>query len=344
MGYVFTSDFFGKKPHPKLQAAANDHAFHIVPGSSGDHVSLIQQALFNIDTANISTTELGLSRYGSSTSNAVTKFKSDRQIFNYKNEIDPIVGVNTMRRLDKEMARIEGKAKPTHTRTQDIVVHIVGQIPTSADAGKKTNQGQTSVGVQSIEDFRKEVETAEYLADHEPLVHQQWNGGLPNFGNDPTIEIVDFIKAKVAAALSVGSDKLGRIIVIGMSSGGRNTATVAHQFADRPLLTYVAAIDAAFNDANDVARSSNVNATRSENFFQTVGNDVVPGNEFHGTIPNYQRNVKLDDLSGVKQVAEKLTLALDIQKQTLINQAHTIAVRHGYILAKATAINILRLT
>lgn len=93
--------------------------------------------------------------------------------------------------------------------------------------------------------FNKEVESADYLDKHEPLIHQQWNGGLPQYRTDPTAEIVEFINSTVG---DLGPEKLGRAIPIGMSSGGRNTATVADQIKGRRLFPYVAAIDAAFDD------------------------------------------------------------------------------------------------
>ena len=93
--------------------------------------------------------------------------------------------------------------------------------------------------------FNKEVESADYLDKHEPLIHQQWNGGLPQYRTDPTAEIVEFINS---TAGDLGPEKLGLAILIGMSSGGRNTATVADQIKGRRLFPYVAAIDAAFDD------------------------------------------------------------------------------------------------
>jgi hypothetical protein len=133
------------------------------------------------------------------------------------------------------------------------------------------------------------------------------------------------------------------VILIGMSSGGRNAATVADQIKGRRLFTYVAAIDAAFDDKSDPAINSGVSSTRSENFFQTVGNDIVPGEEFHSAIPSFQQNVKLDRFPSLEEVAAFLRRAAPNRvKQGLVDTAHEIAVRHGYASAKTTALTILK--
>jgi hypothetical protein len=133
------------------------------------------------------------------------------------------------------------------------------------------------------------------------------------------------------------------VILMGMSSGGRNVTTVADEIKGRRLFTYVAAIDAAFNDKSDPAINSSVSSTRSENFFQTVGNDIVPGEEFHTAIPSFQQNVRLDRFPSLEKVASFLrTAATDRVKRGLVDKAHEIAVRHGYASAKSTALTILR--
>jgi len=343
MAYVFKSRLFSNNPDRRLVDAADHDPGHIMPGSSGDHVSLIQQALFNITGARIKTDELGRSYYGPSTAEAVASFKRNHKppILNYANQIDNIVGIKTMRWLDEEQFNIEQKNQPQATKLQDIVVHILGQDPSNKSvAGKKTDQGQTFVGVPPTAEFNQNVETAEYLAGHEPLIHQQWNGGLPQFGTDPTDEIVNFINA---AAGKLDSRTLGRVVLIGMSSGGRNAVTVAGKLAGRNLLTYVAAIDAAFNNAADPARFVPVSAGRSENFFQTIGNDVLPGAEWHGSVAHFRQNIPFDSFPAFRALAEKLKLAVTGgQKVALVNTAHIVAVRHGYTLAKATALGILK--
>jgi hypothetical protein len=103
-----------------------------------------------------------------------------------------------MQALDQEMKRIDGGlGKKAVIKTQDIVIHILGQNPTFAAAGKKTVDGQPFIGEPPTALFNKKVESADYLDKHERLIHQQWNGGLPQFRTDPTAEIVEFTNSTV---------------------------------------------------------------------------------------------------------------------------------------------------
>ena len=94
---------------PELEAAAVSDPAHILQGSNGDHVGLIQQALIALDAAQILRPELIGKRYGPSTAAAVLRYKQKRHIINrnYQQHADNIVGTMTMAALDKEMAQLE---------------------------------------------------------------------------------------------------------------------------------------------------------------------------------------------------------------------------------------------
>jgi hypothetical protein len=81
-----------------------------VPGSVGDHVGKIQQALIELDGASIAADELADKSYGPSTADAVLAYKKKRNIINrsYQTQSDNIVGIMTMVVLDKEMLAEEG--------------------------------------------------------------------------------------------------------------------------------------------------------------------------------------------------------------------------------------------
>jgi hypothetical protein len=95
---------------PKLEAAAVSASAHIVPGSFGGHVGKIQQALIELDGAEIAPNELAATSYGPSTAGAVLFYKTKRNIINrsYQTQADNIVGIMTMAALDTEMAVNEG--------------------------------------------------------------------------------------------------------------------------------------------------------------------------------------------------------------------------------------------
>ena len=86
----------------------NDNA-HLLPGSSGEHVRLIQRALVYLGEKAISGQEYRHGLYGSSTAAAVLRYKQQRCIvnFSYQKQADNIVGKMTIRRLDDEISMIQ---------------------------------------------------------------------------------------------------------------------------------------------------------------------------------------------------------------------------------------------
>jgi hypothetical protein len=96
----------------RLQTCVHVPEEHIVPGSQGDHVGLIQQALMRLGVAVISATEILAQRFGNSTVQAVRRFKGPpRNVINraYQNTPDDIVGQMTIDRLDTEMDVLENE-------------------------------------------------------------------------------------------------------------------------------------------------------------------------------------------------------------------------------------------
>ena len=100
MGVLVSNHF---KANDKLQSCSVSDPDHIVPGSSGEPVKKIQEALTKLMKVNFPPNEAEGLKYGETTINAVVKFKTDRRILNFRNQIDNIVGQQTIRRLDKEM-------------------------------------------------------------------------------------------------------------------------------------------------------------------------------------------------------------------------------------------------
>lgn len=91
---------------PRLQACLVSDPAHVVPGSQGDHVGKIQQALFLLGAGVIGATEIGDKKFGPDTLRAVRAFKGPpRNIINrsYQNTPDDIVGKMTIAALDREM-------------------------------------------------------------------------------------------------------------------------------------------------------------------------------------------------------------------------------------------------
>jgi hypothetical protein len=94
---------------PELEACLILNAAHVVPGARGAHVGKIQKALVILGVGVIGPAEIKSGLYGETTSAAVLAFKIRRHIINtsYQHAPDNIVGIMTIRALDKEMFEIE---------------------------------------------------------------------------------------------------------------------------------------------------------------------------------------------------------------------------------------------
>lgn len=93
----------------RLQKCLVSDPAHVVPGDSGDHVTLIQDALQLLEGAEISREDIVGGVYGRSTAAAVLAFKRKRGIVNraYQTAPDDIVGRITIQALDEEIAARE---------------------------------------------------------------------------------------------------------------------------------------------------------------------------------------------------------------------------------------------
>jgi len=92
-----------------LQDCAVKDSAHVTPGSRGDAVARIQQALVAIDEAEIDEREIAQSFYGDTTAAAVLDYKRARDIVNraYQQTADNIVGKMTIARLDSDMLDLQ---------------------------------------------------------------------------------------------------------------------------------------------------------------------------------------------------------------------------------------------
>jgi hypothetical protein len=98
-------------PNRRLNDCEVQDSAHVTPGDRGEHVGLIQQALFLIERASIDGSEVESATYGPSTAGAVLDYKTRRSIINrsYETSADSIVGKMTIKSLDDEMRDIEAQ-------------------------------------------------------------------------------------------------------------------------------------------------------------------------------------------------------------------------------------------
>ena len=98
------------RDNERLQKCLKIPQEHVVPGSQGEHVGLIQQAIMRLGAGVIAVSEITNQKYGPSTSQAVKFFKGPpRNIINkaYQAAPDEIVGQMTIERLDTDMELLE---------------------------------------------------------------------------------------------------------------------------------------------------------------------------------------------------------------------------------------------
>lgn len=93
----------------ELQKCAVSDPAHLVPGSSGGHVRLVQTALVYLGSKEITGAEYMKGEYGTTTASAVLKYKTERQIINraYQSKPDNIVGKMTIARMDSDLRLFE---------------------------------------------------------------------------------------------------------------------------------------------------------------------------------------------------------------------------------------------
>jgi len=351
----------------KLEAASISDNAHIVRGTSGPHVSKIQQALIQLDAAAITAD----GAYGSGTAAAVSAFKRKRQILNFQSKIDDIVGKKTIAALDTEMLAKEkggggtrgvvrrgvntvGDATPGIDRDKplDIIVQFAGAL------GK--TEGTTDDG--SRDDFANKFNTPAYLQTHQPVAPVCFFGGRGS--ND---------RSGAAAALVVGLrllSKNGITVVLGESSGGLPALKAAEALTKLGVkLAYVGIADGAFfqtlgevipfsNFPPQLAFPLGIDATKKENFFQSFGHNTLKdprgpggfmlGTEFHIAIKNGFRDIDMEkesrSLTGIKNDFIRLpfasSLPLAIRKFLFADPAHVAA---GRAAEQLTAIEVTKL-
>ena len=167
MGVLVSNHF---KMNEKLQRCSVNNPDHIVPGSSGEPIKKIQEALTRLTKVNFPPNEAGGVKYGEVTINAVVKFKTERGILNFKNQIDNIVGKETIRRLDREMKDTQ-EPNPVPPPKPPVTGIAGGHIGPMASGAKIVSDyyqlcGLETIGPAQIEvGFPKSYTTFEGLID-----------------------------------------------------------------------------------------------------------------------------------------------------------------------------------
>lgn len=112
---VLSSQLFTNPPNDRLERCAKNNSDHIASGSTGDHVKCIQIALNQLSKVFLKIDGI----YGPRTAAAVVAFKEAqapplRQT--WQSVADNIVGIGTVKALDKQMRDLESAPSPKFSR------------------------------------------------------------------------------------------------------------------------------------------------------------------------------------------------------------------------------------
>ena len=234
---------------PKLQAAAVSDPDHIKPGSVGEHVAKIQQALNLLDGVTIAQD----GKYGPATADAVLVYKRKRNIINlaYQTQTDNIVGKMTIASLDRELWELENNPNScTLTNATPVDLHAPSASPHlllafAAPSGGASSGSSSDAGVmqRALQDSRQTVRAAistlttlagklqlgnEIMTDEEKRALAATVVWLKI---DPA-PLTPERKRSIARTIRSAVDLLQRSLAVRTSKGGdpemRRTATSAH--------------------------------------------------------------------------------------------------------------------
>lgn len=246
--------------------------------NTGPHVALIKRALNAWARKNgipeIPETEL----FDKVTGDFVERYKREHKpkpILNYKGKIDRIVGIKTIRALDKELPKVA--PFPMLRRVFDVVVDLTG--------GRELGELKQMRVVQPK--VRAAYDAKNLTRDRALIELAQVTAGLATM-KDGAKAIVD------RAVAEIGAEAAGKIMVYGSSSGGQWAMAVAAEFNSRNLpVDYLAVMDPPWfaNQATNKPTGSKPGSATDEpketpifhppfgasahvrkNFFQTKGN------------------------------------------------------------------------
>lgn len=309
------SRHFTQPRNARLEGCLNQHSQHIIyraPPEKGDHVARVQQALIKLGRATEAEfgNELAQSTYGPKTAAIVARFKTGEKILNYRNQIDNIVGIGTLKRLDELMWTTPEElpaapTSPTRSPELDIFMKFRGAFGEGRD-------------IETEQRFKNVFNTQEYLFSHQPAVPICYKGMR---------EQERFVQDAVAEAMLLRQkNPNGVTIVIGHSAGGVSALKAAAMLTSAGVrLDYVAINDAAFFDADMASHKplrynlpGGIAAVKKENYYQTVGHELLQdrssrtgyqqGTEYHIELTGF-RNISLDANGPIKAIARSSELA-----------------------------------
>lgn len=266
----------------RLDACLASDPAHIMPGSQGPAVAVVQSALEKISArmdARVPAVRDPAGAFNASTRASVRAYKTLRDIRIPPKPVDDIVGRRTLSLLDTEMLMLEGAPAPPAQRFIDVVVHITG-----FGGPNSTREGEQQGGVGLRGELVGEAYRAKTNRRLETIVFTGGQRPSP----------VPLIASRVRTAIKDSGATLGLVCLVGQSAGGKNVVQLAPLLANQAPaieLAYVGLSDAAFFDedaaappnadgSNLLIRAPFFQAREKVNIFQSAGN----GTEFSGSL------------------------------------------------------------
>jgi hypothetical protein len=334
MGILVSKEF---KDDDKLKECAQKHSAHILQGARGEHVKKIQQALIELDGAKIDPKELASGSYGPSTARAVRAYKNGRKppiLGPGQRTADDIVGIQTISRLDGELATRRGIPRLLEddlVKPRDIWITIRG-----GGNARRTNE------LDAIALF---FNTPEYLETHATLKIISWESTYAQ-----RFFITDAIVAEVRRERALGS-RIGRILIQGSSSGGKIAVLVTNALWSQlnQAAYYLCVADGAFdrNDPLFTAPGTGVaRCRRKENYYQAWSNSIDPTGETHEAMQGFHLNSRQQHCeAAVEQYWNSRTSSQQKDENMIkdvVGMVHGCAVSAGMRAAIETIRKILR--
>ncbi len=306
------------KTNPQLVACAESDPAHIgkIFHPKGDHVKLIKKALnvwIDREAADPKPKKLNEATdvYDDDVAKTVERYKTEKNILNFRNQIDDIVGIKTVAALDKELPIL---IDPVDIETSfvDVIVRFAGAL---TDSPRPLTEDEV-MPFHSLFPYmvNKIVPQTRKLLR---LGHQTTGIGAT------TLPIRKAILDKILAELGDGIT-FGQIFIHGSSSGGRNAIDFSNEIAAKGANPrYLAVADPAFfpqdtpTVPDQVPIPTNMpvftvtaSAQDKRNFFQTAGNESekrtfssqkifvsqMDNKEIHGDIVGFRRFDQTSDV------------------------------------------------
>jgi dienelactone hydrolase len=245
-------------------------------------------------------------------------------------------------------------------------VRLLGIAPADPQAGAETERGQANIGVPAKNEFEALIRTDDYPKSRQLQVFN-FNAGLA--GSDPTAKV--FARVVALRALSEKAAPGGKLIIMGYSLGGRNAATLAQRLTQAKVpISYLALLNAAFNNSKDPAASTAVSVEMGDSFAFLRTNELVPddaaaaptiekplpGFEVRAHVPGCGTRPfdgqKFFEDERTKYEAEKKRIVEEVHPNLKMRQlrrtaedyffkVHAEAIRLGYSAAQGKAVRLL---